>query len=436
MDGSRDFSITGPPFKVQFSLVDQVTPPVYSRRILIFSREDDDYQSAVLALQAGLQSTVNEIPILAGQLGLTSTAWIIKNGNALLRIRDVDMSYTELQSNNYSETMLQADTLSSVPTIADPQNEWNICRIQANFIRGGLLLVISINHTAMDGYGITKVIEALARNCRVNPPKDFQESVVFERPSILSECKREADIKKLPSYSIVAGVPKLRQISADIVTMSFRLPLPALKALKIAASSEESWITTHDAVNALCWRTHAKGRYEAKLITDQDIARFAFPVQFRLLIDPPLPSNYIGNAVLMTQVQLPVKTLLGPNGLSLAAASIRAGVKNVDASYVDNFIAVAKSLDNPRQLKIGLMLEDPRTGFGSTTYKSFDHSTLDWDPVLGNFERLRLPYGVLGEGMSIILPVLSDKSWEVTVTLEKPLVDLFRTDEEFMTYMD
>jgi hypothetical protein len=434
MDGHKIFAISGPPFNVQFSVVDQVAPPIYSRRILLFSREDDDCESAILALKTGLQSTVNEIPILAGQMGLTPTGWIVKKGHALLLIRDVDMSYCELQSSNFSETMLLPETLSSIPTITDPESQWNVCRIQANFIRGGLLLVISINHITMDGYGITKIIEALARNCRSNGSTTCPKPVIFDR-SRLSECTGEADTKKLLCYTIVPGVPKLRQIPADIITTSFRLQLPALKTLKIAASPKEGWITTHDAVNALCWRTHARGRYKAKLVTEEDIARFAFPVQFRQLIDPPLPSNYIGNAVLMTKGQLPMKTLLGPDGLKIAAAAIRAGIQNVDAAYVDNFIAVAKSLDNPRQLKINLMLDDPRTGFGSTSYKSFDHSTLDWDPVLGNFERLRLPFGVLGEGMSIILPVLRDGSWEVTVTLEQALLELFIADEELTKYV-
>jgi hypothetical protein len=136
----------------------------------------------------------------------------------------------------------------------------------------------------------------------------------------------------------------------------------------------------------------------------------------------------------MTKVELPVKKLLGPDGLSIAAAAIRKGIHDIDAAYVNNFLAVVKSLENPRQLRINLMLDDPRTGFGSTSYKGFAHSTLNWEPVLGNYERLRLPHGVLGEGMSIILPVLSDGSWEVTVTLNEELVELFRADEEWTTY--
>lgn len=437
MDGDQDFLISGPPFAIKLSLVDKVAPPVYSRRVLIFSREIDRRRDAILALKTGLQSTVNEFPILAGQVGISPAGWIVKNGGqALLRIRNIDISYAELQDAGFSETMLKAEDISSVPAITDPEQQWNVFRIQANFIHGGLLLVVSINHTAMDGYGITKVIEALSRNCRVNRSIALSSSkpVLFDR-SRLSESKGEADISKLSAYSVIPAIPKLRVVPANIVTATFRFSVQALKALKTAASPAEGWITTHDAVNALCWRTHARGRYKVGVLTEEDTAKFAFPVEFRQLIHPPLPSDYIGNAVLMTKVELPIKILLGPDGLRIAAAKIRAGVKNVDAAYVDNFIAVAKSLDDPRQLKINLMLDDPRTGFGSTSYKSFAHDTLDWDPILGEFKRLRLAYGVTGEGMSIILPVLSDGSWEVTVTLEQELEGRFRADEEWTTYV-
>ncbi|KAI0132888.1 transferase [Xylariales sp. AK1849] len=433
MDGHVDFAISGPPFDVKFSHVDQVTPPIYSRRILVFSRQDDDRKQAVLALRKGLQRTVNEIPILAGQMGHTSTGWTVKNGQALLRVKDVDMSFSELQSTNFSEAMLPADVLSSVPSITDPQFEWHACRIQANFIRGGLLLVISINHTTMDGYGITIAIETLARNCRAHDPIASFEPVSLDR-SAISACDGDADIGKLAAYSIVRGATKIGSIPARTVTTTFRLPVAALQALKTDASPAEGWVTTHDAVNALCWRTHARGRFRAKIISDEENARFAFPVEFRQLIDPPLSPHYIGNAVLMTKVELPVKTLLGPDGLSIAAATIRAGVRKVDAAYVGNFVAVAKSLESPGQLKISLKLEQPNTAFGSTSYKGFAHGSLDWDPVLGKFERLRLASGVTGEGMSIILPVLGDGSWEVTVTLEEDLVELFKTDDEWRRY--
>ena len=242
------------------------------------------------------------------------------------------------------------------------------------------------------------------------------------------------DTTRLASYSIVHGTPNLGPLSSRVITASFKLPVQALASLKQAASPVEGWITTHDAVNALCWRAHARGRFKAGLISNQNTARFAFPVDCRRLTSPPLPAQYLGNAVLMNKVELSVKELLAPNGLSQAAAAIRSGVGEVDAGYVENFIAVAKSLEAPGQLKINLKLQDRSTAFGSTSYKSFAHNTIDWDPALGRFERMRLSAGVTGEGMSIIMPILKDGSWEVTVTVEEKLYEAFKNDEEWLQY--
>jgi methylglutaconyl-CoA hydratase len=440
MNGCVDYSISGPSFDCKFSSVDQVTPPIYSRRILIFSREDDDESSrkqAVFALRSGLQRTVNEFPILAGQMGYTPTGWTIKSGQARLRVKTLDMSFFDLADANFSEAMLPADAISSVPTLQDPEHEWHSCRIQANFIRGGLLLVISINHTTMDGYGITKVIQTLARNCHPQEASPSVNHVVLDRSALSASAEAKADVERLDAYSIVCGTPNLGPPTSSVITTtSFRLCPQALKALKNAASppQEEGWITTHDAVNALCWRVHARCRYGAEMISGEEMARFAFPVDFRQLMKSPLPEDYIGNAVLMTKVELPVDVLLGADGLRHAATAIRTGVRRVDASYVDNFIAVAKSLERPGQLKINLKLDQRHTAFGSTSYKGFAHSTLEWDAAVGKYERLRLASGVTGEGMSIILPVLRDGSWEATVTLEEELERSLRTDYELMAY--
>ena len=457
MPQTVDHKLSGPPFQCLFSPVDQVTPPIYSRRILIFSHAPDHSQeNTVLALKAGLQRAIDEFPVLAGQMGYAAPGgWTIKPGVARLRIQHLDsdpgsgdeeLTFDRLRESGFCESLLPADLVSSVPTLADPQEDWHACRLQANFFRGGLLLVVSVNHTVMDGYGITRFIQSLARHSRlpatsphhVQPPNETVQ--VMDRAALLktSGTNTKGNVDDLDAYSIVQGPTNLSFVPPRTVTTTIRLSPPALHRLKAAASPEKGWVTTHDAVNALCWRAHAAGRRGAGRIHDHETARFAFPVDFRRLIG--VPTSYVGNAVLMTKVSLPVKALLDPeNGLKAAAAAIRAGVSRVDAAYAENFVSVAKNLDEPGKLKINMKLEIDgqrrETAFGSTSYKSFDLSSLEWDEAaVGRYERMRLASGVTGEGMSIVLPVLADGSWEVTVSLEEELVDAFRANEDVVEY--
>lgn len=456
MPQTIDHKLSGPPFQCLFSPVDQVTPPIYSRRILIFSHAPHHSQeNTILALKTGLQRAVDEFPVLAGQMGYAAPGgWTIKPGVARLRIQhfdadpesgDEELTFDRLRESGFCESLLPADLVSSVPTLADPQEDWHACRLQANFVRGGLLLVVSVNHTVMDGYGITKFIQSLARHSRLPPTSPHvhhsdQTAQVMDRAALFNqpETNSKGNVDELDAYKIVNGPTNLSFVPPRTVTTTIRLSPQALHRLKAAASPEKGWVTTHDAVNALCWRAHAAGRRRAGTIQDHETARFAFPVDFRRLLgfDP----SYVGNAVLMTKVFLPVRTLLDPeHGLKAAAAAIRAGVARVDAAYAENFVSVARNLEEPGKLKINLKLEvggqRRETAFGSTSYKSFDLSGLEWDEVaVGRYERMRLASGVTGEGMSIVLPVLQDGSWEVTVSLEEELVDAFRANEDVVNY--
>ncbi|KAG9258508.1 transferase [Emericellopsis atlantica] len=427
-----DHYISGPNFECQLSPVDQVTPPIYSRRILIFSNPQQDQDQGVKALKHGLQGAVNEYPVLAGRLGLTASGWSVTKGHARLRVRELDLDFAQLEESNFAESNFPADLVSDLPTFATPREEWHVCRLQANFVTHGLLLVVSVHHTIMDGYGIAKVIQSLARYSRLDGLPNIETTPVRWDRAFMPVTEQNGDIKSLRAYSFVSERPNIGPTSQPVVTTTFKISKERLEKLKTDASPCEGWITTHDAVNALCWRTQAKARHRAGLISATDLARFAFPVEFRKLVEPPLSPEFTGNAVLMTKTGIKVKDLLGNSGLAYAAQSIREGVKDVDQEYVKNFISVANSQVKPGQMVINLKLEDRHTAFGSTSYKSFYHG--DWDPLIGKYRTMRLASGVTGEGMSIILPALEDGSWEVTVTLEEDQLGYFMEDEEWRLY--
>ena len=152
-------------------------------------------------------------------------------------------------------------------------------------------------------------------------------------------------------------------------------------------------------------------RREAGLLQEKEEIRFSFPVEFRRLVY--LPATYLGNAVMMIKVRTTVDNIMGPGGLQAAAHMIRQASINTTVADVDNFIAVAKVVQsNPSlALRINIKFEGVNTAFGCTSYKNFAHGALDWDSqVFGTYERLRLPSGIAGEGMTIVMPVLRDGS--------------------------
>ena len=422
--------IPGPDFSVDLSVVDLAVPPIYSRRVLIFSRDDRISQhQTITAIQNGLRKTVDQIPILAGLMSFSfNQGWTVSKGNLRLRLVNIDLDYAVLKASNFSEDMLPAHLISSVPTLSDPQGEWDTCRIQVNFIRGGLLVVISVHHLIMDGWGTTKVIEAISKHCRFNPGQpsaDLGSSItlrddeyMWRDRSRLSQTSIPGggDASKVTAYSIVPASYAFAPAHPGIVTKTFSFGVAALRHLKATAFPDQrqfpgEWITTHDALLALWMQNYVRTRREAGLLQEKEEIRFSFPVEFRRLVY--LPATYLGNAVMMIKVRTTVDNIMGPGGLQAAAHMIRQASINTTVADVDNFIAVAKVVQsNPSlALRINIKFEGVNTAFGCTSYKNFAHGALDWDSqVFGTYERLRLPSGIAGEGMTIVMPVLRDGS--------------------------
>ena len=305
-----------------------------------------------------------------------------------------------------------------------------------------MILVASIHHVCMDGVAITKVLETFARACRIAQAHDGAsenlgptlDSDVLDR-SRLFQSSNAADITKLRAYMIHSDMLTLGH--SGLLTQTFRFYPRALKFLKQSASPSApsgSWITTHDAVCALCWRVQSRVRQRAHLLQSDATMTFGLPVAFRALMKPPLHPDYMGNAFLMAKSELPLRSLLSPDGLSVAAAKIRETVAEVDAGYVENMVAVAKSLKNKRSLQMNILLDLPRTGCTVTTYQKFPHSTMDWGPALGTYEAFRMPHGAFTDGFPVILPTLADGSWEVAITLDEKIMGLFENDDEWQEY--
>ncbi|CAD6453286.1 7b219657-a59c-476c-b1ad-82d9c3063693 [Sclerotinia trifoliorum] len=440
-DYSEEYLFPGSDVLQQPSGVDTTLPPIYSKRVLIFSTDDtldpeNDRAEAVRALRQAMQATVEQYPVLGNGVSCSSGAWKFFPGQARLLVKELPMTYKELKNANFSSTLLQGDVLTSVPEMADLENDWDCCRIQANFIKGGLLLCVSIFHLAMDGASITQFIQDLARNSRAKQPTTKKSPAALDR-SRLSLSSSVPDITKMPAYLIASGTSgsAFRTAGFNSSTM-YQFTNESLSRLKSDCSAnlpaECQWISTQDAACALVFRQKVKARLAAGIIKPTDLVQYSFPVEFRSIIDPPLPSDFVGNAVLITSTPfMTVERLLEPDGLSLTAGAIRQAVKSVDAAFVDNAIAVMNDKPDGGFLTYYGAIHCQTTGFFSTTYKSFVMPD-KWHRAIGNYELMRLLHGGLGDGLFMIMPV-RQTGWEVIVTLAESAMDNFE-DEEWRKY--
>lgn len=132
-----------------------------------------------------------------------------------------------------------------------------------------------------------------------------------------------------------------------LASATFLIRKSALVDLKALATSQkpfmsttEPYISTHDAVCALIWRTVMAARLKLGAIAPSDTTTFSMPIDGCTQLFPSLPSDFLGNLAVCFKIGESVQNLVAPERLGAAAFQIHAGVKSVDDTYLKFYIAL------------------------------------------------------------------------------------------------
>ncbi|KOS41934.1 hypothetical protein ACN38_g7170 [Penicillium nordicum] len=201
-----------------------------------------------------------------------------------------------------------------------------LLRLQANVMTDGIVLCLSFHHFAVDGLGISSIMQALSECCRNPdaPPErlsTYPESEVRSRTKIF-QSKNESHLamydgygsytwKAAPSSDLGAPVSgrfcldaeKIRQLRE---TCNATMYAGDYQAHRINSSSPEydaSWqgFSNNEVVTALIWlcgiraRSHATSLESNRPSLADRNSSLLFPVDVRGILD--IPRAYIGNAV-------------------------------------------------------------------------------------------------------------------------------------------
>jgi hypothetical protein len=442
-------SIPCPSFDLALSAWDQRIPPLYSKRILCFPLNACvDLQQVILLLYEGLQHTVRELPWLAGSIvpppaDEGAPPWfrsIQAKGACCLVIKDLrtSISYAELRKTNFSQGALHADQLCPFPADmywqVDPVD---VCRVQANFVDGGLLLVVSIAHTICDGAGISEVMRVFASNVRRTslgeimdptalPPLPFH----LDRRSLISGGGAAGSFDKNPAWK-PAG--QLAISPTENVCRTFRITADKLHALKnkiIATASTQGTdglrLSTHDAISSLLFTRVMLARHRAGIIKDDDEVTMTIMVDTRGRLG--LSEAYHGNAVFVVNVSLPLSQCSNPGVLGHVARQTRFELDALSGEQFRDLVAIVERREFPIIFRSFEQLHD--RAFALTSYWRFDMHALDFGAPLGHIDAFRLPATGVMPGMHVVLPRLPDGGCELMVTESvQTMKDLMRDEE-------
>lgn len=483
-------AIQCPPFNLQLSHWDKRMTPLYSKRILCFplpnnSIEHNEHIARLLL--AALQSTVEDLPFLAGSVVPFSKdqPWLHDlrpQGAAYLEVRDLsrDIKYLDLRKTRFSSTLLDTEQLCPLPeAIYIRDGPVDVCRLRANFVDGGLLLVFSVIHTVCDGRGISNVLKIFAdkfRKAQIGEltsrftgheeiPKHAYSS---DRTSMLSGNGLPGAIENHPGWTTSPLPVHGGFASTNTLCTTFHISCDSLRALKTAASSssppspasdnfkishtldvqqslsseQASSISTHDAIASLIWRSTILARHRAGILSDCTITHFSQAVDCRSRLR--LPEPYFGNAIygIKTSLALPHLACTTDSfdasrvsGLHAAAHAIRAEVSSATADKFRDLLGFVERTDMEILTRPSVLEDLSISSILLVSYFGFEMHKLEFGEALGGkIEAFRIPSRGLLPGMPVVLPRLPDGSCEFVISEQEEVMKFFAEDEVFQRF--
>lgn len=484
------FAVECPPFNLQLSRWDKRMTPLYSKRILCFhlpNNCDEHNERIAHLLLAALRSTVEELPFLAGSVVPFSfdQPWLHDlrpQGAAYLEVKDLSqkISFQNLRQTHFSSLLLDTEQLCPFPQpVYVRDGPIDVCRLRANFVDGGLLLVISIIHTVCDGRAISDVIRIFAEKLRKEQRGELPTRFVgheetpkqiysFDRASILSGNGLLGAIENHPGWTASPLAFHRGSATAETLCTTFHINSNSLRALKQVASlsspssstsaalnlshlpdaqrsqslEQAISISTHDAIAALIWRSTMLARHCAGILSGHTTTHVSQAVDCRSRLH--LPEPYFGNAIYGVKASLDIARLATVidsfdasriPGLHAAACAIRAEISGVTAEKFQDLLGFVERTDM-EVLTRPSVLEDLSLGsILLVSYFGFEMHEIDFGEALGGkMEAFRLPSRGIIPGMPVVLPRLPDGSCEFVITEPKEVMHFLAQDDVFQRF--
>lgn len=405
----------------------------------------ETHKGVVESLQDGLERLAASFPWVAGRVIRDDAdgAFKIRPSDAPtpLKIRDLRDSFPgmrECADRRFPCRILDEDVIAPCKTFGS-DGPAPVFVVQANLIQGGLLLVFSALHSAMDMAGQSQVIHLFSKACRGEPFTDEEISIgnlprrhiipLFDDNELKPEHRPESH-----KEAIIKGTGKT-EAAAEATWAYFIFSDDALRALKSQAMvsrdllpSDIAFLSTDDALSAFIWQS----------ITRSRMPRLSRPAETRSVITRTadarshlqLPETYAGLVVCKTSSAVECSALVR-EPLGITASRLRRALR--DVGYSTKAVATLLSKGHPGTLPGADVLE-PSTGVNLSSWAKARCHELDFGRTLGKLEAVRRPTFKAWESLVYLMPKSPNGEMAVAVCLREEDMMRLRNAEEFTRF--
>ena len=367
--------------------------------------------------------------------------------------------------------------------------------VQMNIIRGGFIVALSMHHSFTDANGTVAVARIWAAYCRRENGSRLLTRDIVERERLMQWSEGERAIVGelqqvflLPTqaqtqstvlsgdnigmakgirrmgHGILPTQPQTQSTTLSDDSISEAKDIPSLghgiqsnifffsrtklAELKSMASKKERdengshWVSTNDALCSLigCC-VHSASALDAEGHDKQAVIDIA--VNMRPFLDPPLPSDSIGNVLNRLRIIVPRNTIEPtPKRVTEIAYLIRQKFKLLDQESFCRGISFLKSL--PEISRADILVPESQDVIGFSSWSKLNFYDIDWGNVVGTkIERVRtcIPPGF--KDFAIILPELKTPRFEidqcgleVSIWVEESTMKRLKQDQLFNRFAE
>lgn len=433
-------------------------PPRCATRIHCFALSQSlDKTNLIHQLQIAFYHTVRRLPFLAGSIMPPlpdNPPWhhrLIPKGAARLNIKTLStISFAELEKENFAQHLFDSQALC--PNLQEEdsggslENSVAVCKMQANFINGGLLLVVSVSHIVADGRGVTDIVKIFANNFCKAQAGDIGYTLALPLTDYRSDRRQilkgnaslcwSIDMHSAWTSSPPAVANELSCQRAEIYCRTYRISAESLAALKrtvsSAVSSSMGWVSTNDVICAFIWRGVMAARHRAGLFHADNQVHLAQSVDCRERVG--IFETYFGNTVYMTQGSIAFAKLCDQEtGIATAAQLCRKQINEVSGDLLKDLVRHAEQAEAGTQARMRIAEHLFTTGIIVTSHFKFGLSEVDFGPAVrgSRIASFRLPGNTIMAGTAVILPRLEDGSCEFMVSEQQCTLNCLMEDGLF-----
>jgi trichothecene 3-O-acetyltransferase len=366
-------------------------------------------------------------------------------------------SFAELKAQNFPNSAMDNEKLC----YRGRGGEWPVPGIrlttnmmQANLIKGGLLLNHLCFHSFNDGTSMWKLMQLFAEDVR------RAQGLPIEKPAEIPTADR-AKLERSSGQHVCANfgqdhpewihLPFTPDALPDGLTKAlhhahvFRFSPEAIKALKEECSPANvrvlkgqpvpEFVSTNDVLTALLWRCVQRAEHpDASLFDDAKPSVVQVALDARRRAHIPIHPHTMGNIVGYSASILPLKKVLTEDAsLADLACLIRMSVAKCGKTYHDEVAHYVENMEDVRRFAGTAFLDMPGPNVLQSNWSEFDYYNIEWGAAFGDrIKAVRFPAGGVCAGFQIIMPPppgapagtvevladVSDAAWERLLTDE------------------